>query len=100
MARPQSRKDRPRNQRRFSVLADWGQNHSALGDYFEMIEGPFTLSEAESLCRECERLGAIGASVHSRNAARKLYESNQRGARLRRALLNAEANQSPTSHTS
>lgn len=79
MARPR----KVSNPRCFSLLVDWGRNHRALGDYFELIEGPFTIAEAENVCRECRRLGAMGASVHAARAARKLYESNPRGARAR-----------------
>lgn len=84
MSRPPRRKERSRNPRRFSVLVDWGRDHRVLGDYFELLEGPFTIAEAESLCRECHRLGAILASVHATSAARKLFESDPRGARARR----------------
>jgi hypothetical protein len=67
----------------YALLVDWGTNHRALGDYFELLEGPFTMAEAESVAKECRRLGAIAASVHKTAAARKLYASDPRGAAAR-----------------
>ena len=84
MGRKRAPKKRNHSRRRFSLLVDWGRNHRALGDCFELIEGPFTLTEAEGVCQECHRLGAVGSSVHSQSAARKLFESNPRGAIIRR----------------
>jgi hypothetical protein len=90
MSRPRRRLKRPIVRRCYSVLVDWGRNHRALGDYFELLKGLFTIAEAEKVCRECERLGAEGASVHKASAAKKLFESNPRGAPARKAWREAE----------
>jgi hypothetical protein len=90
MSRPRRLLKRPIVSRSYSVLVDWGRNHRVLGDYFELLKGPFTIVEAEKVCRECERLGAEGASVHKAGAAGKLFESNPRGAPTRQAWREAE----------
>jgi hypothetical protein len=88
------------NQPSFSVLVDWGRNHRALGDYFELLEGPFTMVEAENVCHECRRLGAELASGHTTSAARKLFLTDPRGAPARHDCRDAEALRSVPSSTS
>jgi hypothetical protein len=90
MSRQRCGKHRYPDRRCYSVLVDWGRNHRALGDYFELLTGPFTIAEAEKVCGECEQLGAEGASVHTASAAKKLFESNPRGARARQAWRETE----------